>query len=85
MFERNTDRLFWTITAFLVAALLSIIMIKAYPKVAEHLFRPYSQETVYNITNPDNRPQPSKKQTYVVDKNTVPYVAASDQVASNYE
>lgn len=85
MLENNTDRLFWTITSILVATMLMVIMVKAYPKLANHIFRPYTQDTAYNITNPNNRPVPKQPQAYVVDKSKIPYTAASDQVSKDYE
>lgn len=85
MLENNTDRLFWTITSILVATMLMVIMVKAYPKLANHILRPYTQDTAYNITNPNNRPVPKQPQAYVVDKSKIPYVAASDQVSKDYE
>lgn len=85
MLENNTDRLFWTITSILVATMLMVIMVKAYPKLANHILRPYTQDTAYNITNPNNRPVPKQPQAYVVDKSKIPYTAASDQVSKDYE
>lgn len=85
MLENNTDRLFWTITSILVATMLMVIMVKAYPKLANHILRPYTQDTAYNITNPNNRPVPKQPQAYVVDKSKIPYTAASDQVSKDYQ
>ena len=40
MLEKNTDRLFWTLTSIIVGALLLTISVKAFPSVAETAISP---------------------------------------------
>lgn len=42
MMEKNTDRLFWTLTSIIVGALLLTISVKAFPGVANSIVKPIS-------------------------------------------
>lgn len=42
MMEKNTDRLFWTLTSIIVGALLLTISVKAFPQVTSSIVKPIS-------------------------------------------
>lgn len=86
MFEQVSDRLFWSLAAIIVGALISSILIIAFPRATRNFVKPYTTEQTYKITNPNNRPydypnNPSAK----IEKKSVPYTKAKDQVSPDYQ
>lgn len=51
MMEKNTDRLFWTLTSIIVGALLLTISVKAFPGVANSIVKPISGITKQSDTS----------------------------------
>lgn len=86
MFEQVTDRLFWSLAAIVVGSLISIILIIAFPRATKNFVSPYTTQQTYKITNPTNNPNDtSNNPSAKLEKKSVPYTKATDQVSPDYQ
>lgn len=86
MFEQVTDRLFWSLAAITVGSLISMILVFAFPRATRSFVAPYTSQQTYKITNPTNNPNDSSNNPSAkLEKKSVPYTKATDQVAPDYQ
>lgn len=79
MMEKNTDRLFWTLTSIIVGALLLTISVKAFPGVANSVFKPISGITKQADTSTKTSDQAYKDAINGVNGNSNSNTAQSTQ------
>lgn len=85
MFEKVTDRLFWTLSSIIVGSLIAIILMNAYPQLYKSNLNPFASANTYNIVDPKGRVNHHAPQSKVINQAEVPIPPSSDQVSPDYE